>query len=41
MVMEYVNGVPLSKLISERVLSPEQAVELFCQVLNGLEHARW
>ncbi|MBA3993820.1 MAG: hypothetical protein C0469_09860 [Cyanobacteria bacterium DS2.3.42] len=39
MVMEYVNGPPLSKLISERVIPPEQAVELFCQVLNGLEHA--
>ncbi len=39
MVMEYVDGPPLSKLISERVIPPEQAVELFCQVLNGLQHA--
>ena len=39
MVMEYVDGSPLSKLISERVIPPAQAVDLFCQVLTGLEHA--
>ncbi len=39
MVMEYVNGLPLSKLISERVIPPAQAIELFRQVLNGLQHA--
>jgi serine/threonine protein kinase len=39
MVMEYVSGSPLSRLISERVIPPAQAVELFCQVLSGLEHA--
>lgn len=39
MVMEYVDGVPLSKLISERVIAPAQAVDLFSQVLAGLQHA--
>jgi serine/threonine protein kinase/uncharacterized C2H2 Zn-finger protein len=39
MVMEYVDGVPLSKLISERVVAPAQAVDLFSQILLGLQHA--
>lgn len=39
MVMEYIDGNALSKLISERVMPPAQAVELFCQVLDGLAHA--
>lgn len=39
MVMEYIEGNSLSKLISERVIPPAQAVELFCQVLDGLNHA--
>lgn len=39
MVMEYIDGNSLSKLISERVIPPAQAVELFSQVLDGLTHA--
>lgn len=39
MVMEYIDGNALSKLISERVIPPAQAVELFSQVLDGLTHA--
>ncbi|MCC7529156.1 MAG: protein kinase, partial [Candidatus Melainabacteria bacterium] len=39
MVMEYVNGSPLSKLISDRVIPAKQAVDLFSQVLDGLAHA--
>jgi len=39
MVMEYIDGSPLSKIISERVLPASQAVEIFSQVLDGLAHA--
>lgn len=39
MAMEYIDGAPLSKLISERVIPPVQAIDLFSQVLEGLAHA--
>ena len=38
-VMEYIEGSPLSRLISERVIPPALAIELFCQVLEGLSYA--
>lgn len=39
MVMEYVDGIPLSKQISEGVLQPEEAIDIFGQVLEALAHA--
>jgi len=39
MVMEFLDGAPLSRKISERQIAPEQAINLFSQVLRGLQHA--
>lgn len=39
MVMEYVDGIPLNKQISEGVLQPEEAIDIFGQVLEALSHA--
>lgn len=40
MVLEYVNGVPLDKIIEAHgVMTCEQALPLFCQMLEGIEHA--
>ncbi len=40
MVLEYVRGVTLDNLIQQRgALPSEQAIPLFCQVLDGIDHA--
>jgi serine/threonine protein kinase len=40
MVLEYVNGTPLDKLIeSYGLMTCEQAIPLFCQMLEGIDHA--
>ncbi|MBA3993819.1 MAG: hypothetical protein C0469_09855 [Cyanobacteria bacterium DS2.3.42] len=39
MVMEYVDGKPLNKLILETELSIEEVIGIFSQVLDGLAHA--
>lgn len=39
MVMEFIDGVPLSKMIATAPLSSEESIEIFSQVLNGLAHA--
>ncbi|HEX7176751.1 MAG TPA: serine/threonine-protein kinase, partial [Pyrinomonadaceae bacterium] len=40
MVMEFVRGVTLDHVIEQRgAIPPEQAVPLFCQVLDGIQHA--
>lgn len=40
MVLEYVNGTPLDKIIEGHgVLTCEQAIPLFCQMLEGIDHA--
>ncbi|HYE15153.1 MAG TPA: serine/threonine-protein kinase, partial [Pyrinomonadaceae bacterium] len=40
MVLEFVRGVTLDHVIQERgALAAEQAVPLFCQVLDGIQHA--
>lgn len=38
-VMEYVDGTPLNKLISSGPLKPEAAIEIFEQILEALSHA--
>ena len=40
MVMEYVNGTPLNKIIEAcGVMTCEQAIPLFCQMMEGIDHA--
>jgi serine/threonine-protein kinase len=40
MVLEFVNGTPLEKIIEAHgVMTCEQAIPLFCQMLEGIEHA--
>jgi serine/threonine protein kinase len=40
MVLEFVNGIPLEKIIEAHgVMTCEQAIPLFCQMLEGIEHA--
>ena len=40
MVLEYVRGVTLDHVIQQRgSVPPEQAIPLFCQVLDGIDHA--
>ena len=40
MVLEYVKGTTLDNLVQQRgALPAEQAVPLFCQVLDGIQHA--
>jgi serine/threonine protein kinase len=40
MVLEFVNGTPLENLIEAHgVMTCEQAIPLFCQMLEGIEHA--
>lgn len=40
MVLEYVKGTPLDKIIEAHGSIPcEQAIPLFCQMLEGIEHA--
>ncbi|HEY6229916.1 MAG TPA: protein kinase [Pyrinomonadaceae bacterium] len=40
MVLEFVNGTPLEKLIEAHgVMTCEQAIPLFCQMLEGIDHA--
>lgn len=39
MVMELIDGKPLNKMISTGPLQPEEAVEIFGQVLEALSHA--
>ncbi len=39
MVMEFLDGIPLNKLISQDTLSIEETIEIFAQVLNALSHA--
>src|ERR1044072_6471917 len=40
MVLEFVNGVPLDKIIEAHgSISCEQAIPMFCQMLEGIEHA--
>jgi len=38
-VMEYVDGTPLNKLISAGPLKPAEAIEIFLQILEALSHA--
>lgn len=37
--MEYVDGIPLNKLILQEQISIESAVEIFSQILDALSHA--
>src|SRR5437868_9373955 len=40
MVLEFVRGVTLDHVIQQRgALPSEQAIPLFCQVLDGIQHA--
>ncbi len=39
LIMEYVPGTDLRKLIDEQTLTPDEAVEILRQVLQGLRHA--
>lgn len=39
MAMEFFDGKPLSKIISETQLSIEEIIDIFSQVLDGLSHA--
>jgi len=39
MVMEFIDGTPLNKLISKGALKPEEAIDIFGQVLEALSHA--
>lgn len=40
MVLEFVNGTPLERIIEAHgVMTCEQAIPLFCQMLEGIEHA--
>lgn len=40
MVLEFVNGTPLEKIIEAHgVMTCEQAIPLFCQMLEGIDHA--
>jgi serine/threonine-protein kinase len=40
MVLEFVNGIPLDKIIEANgAMSCEQAIPLFCQMLEGIDHA--
>ncbi len=39
LIMEYVPGTSLRPLIAGRRISPSQAVQILCQVLEGLAHA--
>jgi serine/threonine-protein kinase len=40
MVLEYVNGTPLEKIIEAHgTMTCEQAIPLFCQMLEGIDHA--
>ncbi len=40
MVLEFVRGVSLDNVIQQRgVISADQAVPIFCQVLDGIQHA--
>ncbi|HLJ49560.1 MAG TPA: protein kinase [Bryobacteraceae bacterium] len=39
LVMEYVDGVPISKYVRDRAVGIRQTVELFLAVCSGVEHA--
>ncbi|MCC7529157.1 MAG: protein kinase [Candidatus Melainabacteria bacterium] len=39
MVMEFIDGIPLSKLILESQISIEETIDIFAQVLDALSHA--
>jgi serine/threonine-protein kinase len=40
MVLEFVNGIPLDKIVEANgAMSCEQAIPLFCQMLEGIDHA--